>query len=485
MVNIFSSYGITIIIVISILISFIDGKYISNETEDKWNCSVELEPDKYVDFACKLFYFYLKINFNNTNALLNDNTNNTFNNITSISYNSQDSIKITFNSQDQNDEYIIVNIPNHISIKKYPTTNQLYLRLNITDNTSHDIKNKPFLLINLTAFRNNSLIKSNNTSFTLNIKNNEFFYIRKFSFRYTFSFKSGFFGNLFILLGAFIALRGYPRINISLILMTICCFQITIEDFIELFPNAISFDDVYVTFAIISSIIFGLFAGIFMAYKNYFMFAYYTCLFSMIYKYVFFLCMNILNTFPKHMEWLNLIITSIGSIVVGYILSLTKLGDDKYKKFISVLTTSLFGVELIITGMTLMIQYVDYDRYLYEKQTVKDGVVDKICLIAFVVPLGLQYVGVYLINSAKASSTLEQSVRSSQGIRNVINNMEESTLFPGRDTEGNDGDSENDRYSARITQVPSRNSEYSNKETYGVDNDYIIASEGSFDGNDE
>lgn len=484
MVNIFSSYGITIIIVISVLISFTNGKYISNKTEDGWNCSVELaESHDYVDFACKLFYFYLKINFNNTNTLLNDNTNNTSNNITSISYDSPNSIKITFNSQDQNDEYIIINIPNHIFIK----TNQLYLRLNITDNTSHDITNKSFLFINLTSFRNNSLIKSNNTSFTLNIKNNEYFYIRKFSFRHTFSSKSSFFGNLFILLGAFIALRGYPRINITLILMTICCFQITIEDFIELFPNAISFDEVYVTFAIISSIIFGLFAGLFMAYKNYFMFAYYTCLFSMIYKYVAFLCMNILNTFPKHMEYLNTIITSVGSIVVGYILSLTKLGDDKYKKFISVLTTSLFGIDLVITGMTLMIQYFDYDRYLFEK-TVKDGVVDKICLIAFVIPLSLQYVGVYLIDSAKPSSTLEQSVRSSQGIRNVINNMEESTLFPGRDTEetmGNDGDSENDRHSARITQVPSRNSEYSNKETYGVDNDYIIASEGSFDGNDE
>ena len=485
MVNILSSYGI---IISFIVISCIDGKYISNEFEDKWNCSVELaESHAYVDFACKLFYFYLKINFNKTNTLLNDNTNNTTNNIKSISYSSPNSMKITFNSQDQNDEYIIINIPNHIPIKKNPTTNQLYLRFDITDNTSHDKENKPFLFINLTSFRNNSLIKSNNTSYTLNIKNNNYFYIRKFSFQYTFSSKSSFFGNLFILLGAFIALRGYPRINISLILMTICCFQITIEDFIELFPNAISFDEVYVTFAIISSIIFGLFAGLFMAYKNYFMFAYYTCLFGMIYKYVSFLCMNILNTFPKHIEYLNTIITSIGSIVFGYMLSLTKLGDDKYKKFVGVLTTSIFGVELVITGMTLMIQYFDYDRYLYEK-TVNDGVVDKICLIMFVVPLSLQYVGVYLINSAKASSTLEQSVRSSQGIRNVISNMEESTLFPARDTEdriGIDGDSENDRHSARITQVPSRNSEYSNKETYGVDNEYIIASEGSFDGNDE
>ena len=484
MVNIIFSYGI----IISILISFVDGKYISNEIVSKSDCLTDFKDD-YVDFACKLFYFYLKINFNKTiHTLLKEDINVASNNtvyITSISSNSNRLMKITFNSPEHNDEYIIINVPERIFIQQNLTNNQRYLSLDITNSTNDNTENVT-LLINLTAFRENSLVRYNSSCFILNIKNNDYFYIRKFSFRYTFSSKSSLFGNLFILIGCFIAFRGYSRLNVCLTLMTICCFQIMIEKFIEIFKNSVSFDEVYVTFAIISSIIFGLFAGLFMAYKNYFMFAYYTCLFGMVYKTVSFFCMNLLNTFPKRMEYINIIVMSIGSIVFGYVISLTKAGNDKYKKFVGVLTTSLFGVNLIITGMSFMVKYFDYDRYYYEKN-VKDGIVDKMCLIGFIIPLGLQYVGIYLSESAEVS-TQEKSCRASQSIRNVIDNLEESKLFPGRDTEerlGNDVESEHDRHSARITQMPSRDSEYEKNETYGVDNNYIIENEPSFDRNDE
>ena len=103
-------------------------------------------------------------------------------------------MKITFDSLNETGKTIIITIPKNITIKESNDDNQLYFVFYEPNDTNLD---KETLRINLNTFRNESFNISSDGYFLLNIANNDRFYIRKFSFRYTYSSQSSFFGNLF------------------------------------------------------------------------------------------------------------------------------------------------------------------------------------------------------------------------------------------------------------------------------------------------